>query len=124
MSESELICLEIGKAVLGSYGGFFSNNIPHQSFYDDEIFISGSKQIILLPPARWVVSSNRLDKIEVNYKSPESLNLQKGLLPEQEHKKAIWKLAVLIYTALYGVVPWSYSEATGNVHFNLERLTT
>lgn len=68
-----------------------------------------------MPPSRWIVSSNRLDKIEINYKSPESLNLQRSQHPDLEHKKAIWKLGVLIYTTLYGVVPWSYSEATGNV---------
>jgi hypothetical protein len=75
--------------------------------------------VIVLPPVRWVVSNNRLDIIEVNYKSPESLSLKKSTIPGVEHKKFIWKLAVFLYTSLYGNCPWSYADSAGNVSFKV-----
>ena len=107
--------LDLGQAILGSYGGFVNNNIVHQAFYDDEVFLTHSGEVVILPPIRWVVQNNRLDKIEVNYKSPESLNLNKSNIPAVEHKKFIWKLAIFLYTALYGQCPWKYADAAGNV---------
>ena len=60
------------------------------------------------------MNSGRLDNIEINFKSPESMTLQKSSVSQVEDKKYIWKLGVLLYTCLYGTSPWSFQIANGN----------
>lgn len=77
---------------------------------DDEIFIDQNNNVTVIPPIRWAASSSVLDHIQINYKPPESLSLQKCNDVQILHKKFIWKLAVLLYTSAYSTCPWSFID--------------
>jgi len=80
---------------------------------DDEIFL-GSNGWIALPPLRWAARNQRLTPKEVSFKSPESLSLNKTGVMNLEHRKYIWKVAMMQYYVIQKKLPWNFYEANGN----------
>ena len=85
-------------------------------FSDDEIFLSDDrKKITILPPIRWSFDGGRIDYVNLNFKSPEGLNLEKAANLDENHKRMIWKIGLILYQCVSSRLPWTFKEANKGV---------
>lgn len=73
-------------------------------------------QYFLLPPVRWALELRLLDANSINFKPPESLEMQ-AIDPKNivlMHKKFVWKFCLILYFYMSKKLPFSFAEANGD----------